>query len=140
MKKNYTLLFLFVLSTFLFGCTREITINKSDITKTTWTSVIDNSYCSDSLKFYMDNKVTYFSCEIGWDYDGFYKIYGDTIEISINTAQLEVDNYDPNNPTSIYLLKYKKNELEWLNIKNLTGNQVEEVEPEIYNQLNNWKK
>ncbi|UKM66577.2 hypothetical protein GSB9_03167 [Flavobacteriaceae bacterium GSB9] len=110
------------------------------MTERIWTSDVVYNYCTDSLKFQTDNKVTYYSCEIGWEYDGFYKTYGDTIEIGINMTQLDVDKYDPHSSTSKYLLKFKKNELKWLKIEHFSHNGFEEVEPEIYEQLKNWKK
>ena len=140
MNKNLTFIFLVVASILFSNCKENFNIKESDLTERIWTSDVVYNYCTDSLKFQTDNKVTYYSCEIGWEYDGFYKTYGDTIEIGINMTQLDVDKYDPHSPTSKYLLKFKKNELEWLKIEHFSHNGFEEVEPEIYEQLKNWKK
>lgn len=140
MKRNLVYIFLIGFSVITLNCKQSFRLSKSKLVDNIWTSDIVHNYCTDSLQFQIDNQVTYYSCEIGWHYDGFYKIYGDTIEIGINLSQQEIDKYDKNNYNSRYLLIYQNNALEWLKIEHKGQNGFEEVESEVYEQIRKWTK
>lgn len=141
MKTNSGIILSIILTLAIFGCNQKSIDNEpKELTETVWTSVVVKNICLDTLRFHANNKVSYYSCEVGWTYDAVYSIHGDSLKIGINTTQLDVDNFDPHEPTSKYLLKIKESELEWLKIEHYYAGEFEEVGQEIYDNLNNFKK
>ncbi len=140
MKTKSGIILLIVLTLTILGCRNTNDKNQKDLTETVWTSVVVEDICLDTLRFHMDNKVSYYACEVGWTYDAIYSIHGDSVKIGINTTQLDVDKFDPHEPSSKYLLRIKETELEWLKIEHYYAGEFEEVGQDIYDNLNNFKK
>ena len=141
MKINSGLILSFILTSAIFGCNQKSKANKlKELTETVWTSVVVEDICLDTLRFHANNKVSYYACEVGWTYDAVYSIHGDSLEIGINTTQLDVDKFDHHEPISKYFLRIKESELEWLKIEHYYAGEFEEVGQEIYDNLNNFKK
>lgn len=111
MKTKSGIILLIVLTLTILGCRNTNDKNQKDLTETVWTSVVVEDICLDTLRFHMDNKVSYYACEVGWTYDAIYSIHGDSVKIGINTTQLDVDKFDPHEPSSKYLLRIKETEL-----------------------------
>lgn len=125
----------------IIGCNQRTKVKElKDLTGTIWTSVVVEEMCLDTLTFHADNKVSYYTCEVGWTYDAIYSINGDSVKIGINTTQLDVDEFDPHEPTSKYVLRIKETELQWLKIEHYYAGEFEEVGGEIYKNLKNFKK
>lgn len=141
MRTNTGIIVSIILISSIFGCNLKSKDNKAkELIETVWTSVVVEDICLDTLRFHANNKVSYYSCEIGWTYDAIYSIHGDSLKIGINTTQLDVDKSDLYNPTSKYLFRIKESELEWLKIEHYYAGEFKEVGQEIYDNLNNFKK
>jgi len=141
MKTKTGIILSLVLTLTIIGCNQKTDDKESnDLTGTIWTSVVVQDICLDTLKFHADNEVSYYACEVGWTYDAIYSIHGDSVKIGINTTQLDVDEYDPHEPTSKYVLRIKETDLEWLKIEHYYAGEFEEVGQEIYDNLKNFKK
>jgi len=138
MKTTTPILLSLVLILTIIGCNQKTDNTESnDLIGTVWTSVVVQDICIDTLKFHAENKVSYYACEVGWTYDA---IYGDSVKIGINTTQLDVEKYDPHEPTSKYVLRIKDTELAWLKIEHYYAAEFEEVGQEIYDNLKKFKK
>ena len=143
MKPKYTKLFLVLGLIIGLEQTHGQQDNKSQIeflTKYNWTSIVMEDSCLESLSFRKDSTLNFYSCEIGWDYEGVYSITGDSLMIGINMTQDEVNHYDRYDFTTKWILRIKSTELEWLKIENKNGQVFNEVEKEIYDRLKNFKK
>ena len=95
------------------GINTTSTVGESELVGTKWTNTITSPIgsCSDSLHFLNSSEVVLYDCEMDWHFDAQYTTAGDSINISIVEAQFEVDNYEELEPSLIWKLKKKNNQL-----------------------------
>ena len=124
------------------GLNTASTVGESEIVGTKWTNTITSPVgsCSDSLHFLNSSEVVLYDCEMDWHFDAQYSTAGDSINISIIEAQFEVDNYEELEPSSIWKLKKKNNQLAVSSIKLLRSDKWEELPAENYNRIGDFKK
>ena len=107
---------------------------------TKWENEVVANYCIDTIEFKTDSRAIWYSCEMTWHYEGTYTVDGNKIIVEIWDSRGMIDGTSKLEPSTKWILEIRDSSLKYIYIGQNSPRGYEEVNQEVYEQLNELKK